>query len=238
MTRGNAPAMLPGSVRPSGYKATIPARDPTGEDDVDFFPTQPWGGRAGAEIIRGLDPRARSVWEPACGAGHLAHGLADYFPRVMTSDVCRYDGNRRHDFLGDDPPPFRADWIVTNPPFDHVEDFFRRAWALADRGVAMLWRAACMEGQARHPLLDADQQLTAFAPFSERLAMHRGFWDPTRTTATAYAWFIWCKPGVGPRLPVVMGKARALVIHIPPGSCSRLTRPDDAARFAAREGGA
>jgi hypothetical protein len=237
MARGNARAMRPGGA--TGYKATMPAREIPAGDDVDFFPTQPWGARAGAEKVRGLDPHARSVWEPACGPGHMVHGLRDYFRRVHASDICNYAGNRVHDFLGDAPPPFGpVDWIITNPPFDHLEDFFRRAWVVADRGVALLWRAACVEGVERHDLLNVSQQLTAYCPFSERLAMHRGCWDPTRTTATAYAWFIWCKPGVGPRLPWVMGKRRWLGIDIEPGSCARLTRPDDAAKFAARELGA
>lgn len=95
-------------------------------------------------------------------------------------------------------------------------------------------RLACLEGQERHALLNGSElQLSAVAPFSERIAMHKGFWDPERTTATAYAWFFWCKPGVGPRLPVVGGKPRWIGLDIPPGSEDRLTRASDD-QFVAR----
>lgn len=244
MTRGNAPHMRPGSrSKPTGAGAVMASRDPAA-DDVDFFPSRPWGGRAGGEIIRQLDPHARSAWECAVGAGHLAHGLDDYFPTVFGSDVCIYDadlatarGWRRFDFLTGGAGPFAADWIVTNPPFDHIDAFIEAAWPRARRGVAMLLRAVCTEGQKRHRLLHGGAdgkgpQLTVYAPFSERLPMHKGFWDPTRSTATAYAWFIWCKPGVGPRLPVIGGRRRPLVFDIPPGTEARLTRPSDAAFVA------
>lgn len=249
MTRGNASHMRPGSVaKPSNARAVMNSRETAEAEDVDFFPTRPWGARAGGEIIRQLDPRARSVEECAVGVGMMAHGLADYFSVVHGSDVCVYDpalyaarGWRQRDFLTAEDDGLSPDWVVTNPPFDHVEDFIQRAWPRARRGVAMLLRLVCLSGQARHRLLHGDPeggpiaglQLTVFAPFSERLPMHRGFWDPTRTTATDYAWFIWCKPGVGPRLPVVLGKKRPLIFDIPPGTEARLTRPDDAVLFSA-----
>ena len=244
MTRGNAPHMRPGSQAPVTMKnarAVMNRRETVPEADVDFFPTRPWGSRAGGEIIRQLDPRARSVWECAVGVGMMAHGLADYFDVVHGSDVCVYDpglyaarGWFQGDFLDDDLNGPEADWIATNPPFDHVEAFI--VWALkrARRGVAVLLRLTCIAGQARHELLYGDLGLTVFAPFSERLPMHRGAWDPTRTTATDYAWFIFCKPGVGPRLPIVCGQRRPLIFDIPPGTQARLTRPDDARLFAAR----
>lgn len=245
MTRGNAPHMLPSHAR-----AVMNSRETDAGDDVDFFPTRPWGSRAGGEIIRQLDPRARSVEECAVGVGMMAHGLSDYFPVVLGSDVCVYDpalyaakGWRQRDFLTAPDDGVRPDWIVTNPPFDHVEAFIETAWPRAQRGVAMLLRLVCISGQARHrlmhgdPMVEGGPRLTVFAPFSERLPMHRGFWDPTRTTATDYAWFIWCKPGVGPRLPSILGKVRPLVFDIPPGTEDRLTRPDDARLFAAAQVG-
>lgn len=241
--RGGSPKhMLPGRQAPAHTlsRAVMASRETEAGEDVDFFPTRPWGSRAGGEIIRQLDPRARSVEECAVGVGMMAHGLADYFPVVHGSDVCVYDpdlyaarGWRQRDFLTDSDDGLAPDWIVTNPPFDHVEAFIERALVRARRGVAMLLRLACISGQARHRLLHGDVGLTVFAPFSERLPMHRGFWDPTRTTATDYAWFIWCKPGVGPRLPVICGQRRPLIFDIPPGTEDRLTRPEDAALFAA-----
>ena len=50
--------------------ATPRSRRDTSRDGVlDYFPTPPWAARAGGELIRRLDPPARTCWEPACGDG-------------------------------------------------------------------------------------------------------------------------------------------------------------------------
>jgi len=209
-------------------------------DDVDFYPTQPWGARAGGELIRRFDPAARSAWECACGAGHMVHGLRDYFERVFASDACLYDGNRVHDFLGEAADPFEADWIVTNPPFSHAGPFIARAWRRARRGVALLMPARTLETTGRHELFYGPRgslpPLTVYAPFSERLPMHRGVYDPDRGTAANYAWFLFLKPVLRPRrflARVPDGKGgvmlRPAVVDIPPGTRDRLFRRSDLA---------
>lgn len=216
------------------------SRQPTPADDPDFFPTPPWGARAGAELIRRLDPApALSAWEPACGAGHMVHGLRDYFPWVHASDAYHYGGNAIHDFLGGGRPYVSADWIVTNPPFAHLEAFVRTAWPLARRGVAMLMRAAALETVGRYSLLYRDCPLTVFAPFSERLPMGKGRWDPDLSSAAFYAWFVWLKPELRPRrfMARVGGEYFPATVPIPPGTEARLTHPDDARLFGVRKPG-
>jgi hypothetical protein len=218
-------------------------------DDVDFYPTQPWAARAGAEIILRLDPRPGRVCEPACGGLHMVHGLTDILGPVMASDACLYDRNVVHDFLSDDPSPFgEVDWIVTNPPFSALAAFVRQALKLARRGVALLMPARALEGVERHQLMFGDATLTVFAPFSERLPMHRGMYDPDRSTAAFYAWFVWLKPVLRParfmaRAPVLGGdrrpcgtsrpdaawRLRPAVWDIPPGTRKRLFRRSDLA---------
>ena len=51
----------------------------------------------------------------------------------------------------------------------------------------------------------------------------KGRWNPDKSTATSYAWFVWLARHDGPWR----------VFLIPPGCRGRLTRPDDRARFAA-----
>lgn len=189
---------------------------------LDYFPTPPWAARAGAELILRLDPEARSVWECACGAGHMAIPFADYFERVYASDVHGHGHGEVRDFLAEDRGfdiP-RWDWIATNPPFKPAADFLTRALDRARRGVALLLRVQFLEGVGRYPLLYGDRPMTALAPFSERVPMVLGRWDPAASSATAYAWFVWIK-GAAPMPPQPIG----------PGTRERLWRPDDAARF-------
>ncbi len=225
----DAPAM------PRNALAVMASRDASA-DSIDFFPTPPWGARAGAEVVKRLDPGARTVWECACGAGHMAHGLRDAFPHVVTSDAYAYDGNAIHDFLGPDPTPFgRPDWVITNPPFEPAAAFAARAWETARRGVALLLRTGFLEGTGRHPLLFGERPVTVIAPFSERLPMLRGRYDPETASAAFYAWFIWIKPELRPqRFMARIGDAwRPAVEPIPPGTRQRLFRRSDL-RFALR----
>lgn len=206
-------------------------------DDVDFFPTPIWAARACGELVLQLDPQARTCWEPACGAGHMAHGLSDYFRTVYASDAYPYDGNQLYDFLSDAPPPFAADWIVSNPPFSRMGDFIRLAYSRARRGVALLCRAAVLESAGRYALHTEECPLTVFAPFSERVPMHRGRWEPDGTSAAFYAVFVWIKPALRPRrfMARVGGVYRPATMLIAPGAEARLTRPDDARLFGAMD---
>lgn len=229
------------------------ARDIEGDDELrarfrklDYFPTPPWAARAGAELIKALDPEASSVWEPACGMGHMSEPLREYFPRVVASDIHPYfelredgawAGEIVHDFL--EPPPYLAmdcDWIVTNPPFLKAAEFARRGLEIANRGVALLCRIAFLEGAERYRFFYGDARgalLTHVAPFAERVAMQLGSWDPKLSSATAYAWFLFMKEGAWPRALHPYTEIRP----IPPGRKLRLTRADDARRFAPRSGG-
>lgn len=209
---------------PRSARAVMASRDPLA-DSVDFFPTPPWGARCGAELITRLDPAARTVWEPAAGAGHMAHGLRDYF-EVQESDAYDYGrGTPLIDFADPRAACRPADWIVTNPPFALIESFIRLGWRRAGRGLALLMRLAVLEGQARHQLMHVDVPLSVVAPFAERLPMHKGRWEPDGVTATAYAWFLWRKP----ERRGLARSAPAQLWPIAPGARLRLTRPSDAA---------
>lgn len=220
-------------VLPMGHTAVMAGRVATETGDLDYFPTPPWAGRAGGELIQAIDPGHWTAWEPACGEGHLAHGLQDYFASVAATDVFDYGFGEVLNFL--DPDGWipatpgdaqRPDWIVTNPPFKLGEAFIRAAWPRARRGVAMLLRLQFIEGGRRHALFTQDCPLTVLAPFSERVPMVKGRWDPDASSATAYAWFVFSK--VAPTAPPA--------VHlIPPGSKDRLTRPGDLARFGLDE---
>ena len=226
-------------VKPRGSVALMDAHRLSDAGDADFYPTPPWGARAGGELIRALDPAGRTCWEPACGAGHLALGLGEYFDQVVTSDLLGYGGGALFDFCQPGPAPVQADWIVTNPPFNRAAEFITLGRQRARRGLALLMRAGGLESIGRHRLVYGDPVTgegcaAAFAPFVERLPMHKGRWEPEGVTAAFYGWFIWFAPGVGFEPPVVLGKRRPVTIDIPPGSCARLTRPDDAARMGVR----
>ena len=196
------------------------------DDSLDFFPTPPWSTRALIEcVLRPHFVLLRSAWEPACGEGHVAEPLREYFDTVWATDIHNYGyGTPDYDFLNRAPdPPHGVDWIITNPPFgDKTEAFVLRAIELASVGVAMFVRLQWLESVGRYKAIFRDHPPTIIAFFAERVNLCKGRWEPEGATATAYIWLVWVK-GTTPRAP----------FWIPPGQRESLTRPDDAARFTA-----
>lgn len=187
---------------------------------LDWFATPPWASRAGAELVCEASPLSSVIWEPAAGDGIMASVLAEYFDGCFATDIFpQREGVSALDFLDGKGRP-DCDWIITNPPFTHAQAFVEEGLKHARAGVAVLCRLAFVEGGGRYRMHAA--ALSTMAPFSERVPMQLGPWDPTCSTATAYGWFIYKKrPKLG--LPVLN--------IIPPGTRSRLTKPDDVRRF-------
>jgi hypothetical protein len=185
-------------------------------DSLDDFPTPPWATRALCEWIRNqMTPiYAMSCREPAANRGHMVAPLREYFRTVEASDVFDYGaGFPVEDYLFGLLPE-TVDWTITNPPFRLAEQFIERALATSRKGVAMIVRAAFLEGVGRHDRLFNVTPPSHVLQFSERVVMHKGKLSEKGSTATAYAWLVW------------MGETDTKLRWIPP--CRRkLERPGD-----------
>ena len=211
---------------------------------ADFFPTPPWATRAlTAHVLprAGWSGRLGIVREPCAGLRHMADVLAEsgtVFPSDAHAIPCEAEiGDVQiADFLrGSLFPP--ADWVVTNPPFRLAEAMAHRALGLATCGVALLLRLQWLEGVGRWRDLFCKTPPTLVAPFTERVPMCEGGWDPDLSSATAYAWFVWMRgdPLHGGALIGPRGcQPGDLDLFLIPPCRAALTRADDRARFAGR----
>jgi hypothetical protein len=164
-------------------------------DSPDDFPTPPWATRGLIEHVLD-DKRAftrMSCLEPACGAGHMAKVLKEYFGEVQCADAYDYGYGHLRDFLTYPYETNAVDWVITNPPFRLAEDFVLRAVRVARQGVAILARTVFLESVGRYRGIFKDAPPTKFAQFVERVPMVRGRLDGKATTATGYAWLVWEK---------------------------------------------
>lgn len=173
------------------------------KDSPDDFPTPPWATRALIEHI--LEDKAglkdMSCLEPACGAGHMAKVLNEYFGEVRSADAFNYGYGDIRDFLTFPYETNAVDWVITNPPFRLAEEFVMRALQVARSGVAILARTVFLESVGRYKGIFLATPPSKFAQFVERVPMVKGRLDGKATTATGYAWLVWEKKiGTEPRL--------------------------------------
>ena len=222
----------------NGARAVMAGRQQPG-GDLDFAPTGPWITRALIEKALPQIPdidfalREQRCWEPACGEGHMAEVLREYFKEVVATDIHDYGYcDEVSNFLDDGRDALAhqvdtADWIITNSPYeDKVEAFFHKAWSLAKVGVALLTQLRWLEGTGRYERVFSKYPPTLHATFAERAPLHMGRWDPDGDTLTAYSWIVWVKGRI-PKGPLFSA------MLIPPGQRQALEHDDDRARFTA-----
>jgi len=208
----------------NGSRAVMASRAEP-DESLDYFPTPPFATRALCEVIlpRYCIARSSAAWEPACGEGHMAEVLGEYFREVVATDIHDYGYGDVANFLNPGAHCF-PDWVVTNPPFsDKAEAFVLRAIEVARVGVAMFLRLQWLETVGRYERIFKPHPPALIAQFSERVPLCKGRWDPDGSTATAYLWIVWNRSHRGP----------TEFAWIPPGQRERLTRPDDRDRFTA-----
>jgi hypothetical protein len=171
-------------------------------DSPDDFPTPPWATRALLEHVLDTPTLTNlSCLEPACGAGHMAKVLKEYFGDVRYSDAYQYGYGPVRDYLSYPYEANAVDWVITNPPFRLAEEFVLRSLTVARRGVAILARTVFLESSGRYREIFYNSPPSIFAQFVERVPMVKGRLDIKATTATGYAWFVWDKHSVeAPRL--------------------------------------
>ena len=244
--------------RPDGAGAVMASRargEVAGDDaqaalwrKLEFFPTPPWAARAGGELIKRLDPEAKTCWEPACGQGHMAHGLADYFDPVLATDIHDHGWAGQQgvcDFLHPNLESHGVDWIITNPPFTKAAEFVEVGLLQARRGVAILARTGLFESEGREGLFFGGRPASCKASFFRRVPMHLGRWLPGGGTATGYAWYVWMQPSAQPSWlsavqELLLREVRWAGIPdfgIPYRIREQLEHPDDARLFGARPSG-
>ena len=154
----------------------------------DFYPTPFWMTRA---LIRRLPwLRDVSVLEPCSGNGAITRELELAGARVVTND---YDPARQAMTHLDAGDPFswklrswRADWVITNPPFNEADRIVPLAFEHARRGVAMLLRASWLEPTKKRAAF-----LKAHPPRRLIILPRYSFLRNGSSDSVTSAWFVW-----------------------------------------------
>lgn len=168
-----------------GYKPTLKRfADLSGPD---FFPTPAWATFA----LIDNEQFSGDIWECACGDGAMSEVLEQSDSPVISSDLYeRGYGETGIDFL---MPPYRADNIITNPPYNCAEGFVRSGVRQANRKFALLLRLAFLEGANRTRTIFSVCPPSRVWVFSERITFYPTGVQRKGSGTTAYAWFVWDK---------------------------------------------
>lgn len=161
----------------------------------DFYPTPPENVTCLAHFY---NLKGYSIWEPACGEGHISKHLESIAESVMSSDLyMRGYGQYGIDFINH-PDNVRVvelnsiNAIITNPPFgDEAEAFIRQAHKLmkpVGGFVAMFLRNEYDCATKRNDLFGGCEYYAGKVVVQKRPRWIEGSKGSPRHN---YSWYIW-----------------------------------------------
>lgn len=164
----------------------------------NFYPTPPEATRA----LLSVETFDGSIWEPACGEGHIAKVLERAGHRVVSTDLNdRGFGEAGVDFL--QAPAALAKHIVTNPPYGSglADAFIEKALAFcAGTGgtVAMLLNLNSLCHHTRTSWWRSHPPARIYAVDSVVCWSEPDRAPPRHFTQNRYYWAVWTPGHVGP----------------------------------------
>ena len=162
----------------------------------DYYATEP----KAAELLLEHEKFHHTIWECACGEGHLAEVFKAHGHNVIATDLIYrgYGVSGSFDFLKTaDKDTFDGD-IITNPPYKFAKEFCERAIEAVKPGckVAMFLKLQFLEGKARKEFFKKYPPKTVYVSSSRLLCAKNGEFQKMKDgggSAVAYAWYLWEK---------------------------------------------
>lgn len=165
----------------------------------DYYATDP----KAVEALLKVEKFSPYVWESACGGGHIVGVLEKHGYKVKKSDIVNrgLQGTEIIDFLKVKKEDIKQDFsrdIITNPPYKFAKEFVENALKISMDGVkiAMFLKLTFLESKARKELFKKYPPKTVYV-FAERMKCFANGVDDGKSSAVAYAWFVWEKGFAG-----------------------------------------
>jgi hypothetical protein len=182
----------------------VPLGFARGTRDIDrhvsanFYPTP----REATLALLSVESFEGSIWEPACGKGHIAEVLKAQGHNVVSTDLNDWSyGIQGVDFLSE--TKLRARHIVTNPPYGSglADAFVTKALSLmrGTRGkVAMLLNLASLSHAERTSFWKARPPARLYAMDDIVCWPDPNRPPPRHFTQQRYVWAVWTQDHKGP----------------------------------------
>ncbi len=189
----------------------------------DNYYTQPWITKALLDTLKQEGINFKHIWEPACGRGDMVSVFKEYNYGVAASDIdlSVYEEDTykfEKDFIETNrlPSVFRElsardIAIITNPPYNIVEDFINQALGFDVKLIAMLLRNEWDCAKTRTYLFEECVLAKRFA--MKIVLTSRPRWDdwrnkpkPDKGPRHNYSWLCWIDGWEGPPIIRYAGK--------------------------------
>lgn len=191
----------------AGYKKNNKEREA-----LDYYATPPQEVANILEVLN-LDLNHCDILEPCAGGGHMVKGILDYiFSRgydsklwkLFATDVMarsiidsayniEIKNGEEYDFLSDNYPFNKADYVIMNPPFTTIEPFVIRGLEIAQKGLLMFGRLQFLEGQGRYENILKDNPPSDIYVYVDRIKCGKNGDFANTEAIQAYAWYYWDK---------------------------------------------
>ena len=162
----------------------------------DYYATDP----IAIDGLKSVWDIPHTVWECACGQGHLSKRLIELGHNVYSSDLIdREYGTGNLDFLQQNELPDNCKCILTNPPYNKATEFVLHSLnLLPEHGYCvMLLKTTFLEGKKRYNELFSKNPPKYIFQFVGRIicAKNGDFEKMIKGGggAQSYAWFVWEK---------------------------------------------
>ena len=160
-----------------------------GEREVnDYYATEP----KAVELLLQKEKFSSIILEPSCGEGHISRVLLDNGYAVKSSDLIDRGFGEVKDFFEVDE--FCGD-IITNPPYKVALDFVKHSLDIIPEGnkVAMFLKLQFLEGKARKEFYKENPPKKIYVASGRLKCAKNGKFEEFKSSAVAYAWFVWEK---------------------------------------------
>lgn len=173
---------------------------------TDYYATKPGETLNILEHLK-IDFSNKTILEPCAGGGHMLQDILEYtkdmnnisitatdlHPHQKIIESLNINTGEEYDFLSDDYPIEKADWIIMNPPFATIEPFCIRALEIAQEGIVMFARLQFLEGVSRYENILKDNPPSGIWVYADRIQCWKEGIEPSGSSAQAYSWFVWDK---------------------------------------------
>tara|TARA_R110002167_G_scaffold28830_2_gene96442 strand:+ start:193 stop:798 length:606 start_codon:yes stop_codon:yes gene_type:complete len=131
-----------------------------------------------------------SIWEPACGQGHISEVLIDRGYNVLSSDLVNRGYGNVGDFLDQNDELWQGD-IITNPPFKIAKEFIEKSMSILRDGnkLILLLPLRYLETKIRYALFQELMPKYCYV-YSYRIDIGKSG-EFHGGNAVAYCWYVW-----------------------------------------------